>query len=144
MGKNLSHWAIQICQNQGSIPSPLSRKNTIFAIFGQFLPGNRAESKIKGLESKFYKMLYICISMLVPTFSSFAAIQRSFQKRFKQFAESIGTNFKSQKWKSKTLVCPFHISLFHFETNLIKAFSFFPDHFGQLGNFFHVGLKQKN
>ena len=35
-------------------------------------------------------------------------------------AESIGTSFKSQKWKIKKLVCSFLIALFHFETNLIK------------------------
>ena len=29
MGKNFSHYAIQICQNQGSISFPLSQKNTI-------------------------------------------------------------------------------------------------------------------
>ena len=29
MGKNFSHWTIQICQNQDFISSPLSRKNTI-------------------------------------------------------------------------------------------------------------------
>ena len=37
---NFSHWAIQICQNQDSISSPLSGKNmitfwTIWAIFGK-------------------------------------------------------------------------------------------------------------
>ena len=32
----------------------------------------------------------------------------------------MSTNFKSQKWKSKKLVCPFLIALFLFETNLIK------------------------
>ena len=56
-------------------------------------------------------------------------------------AELIGTNFKSQKWKTKKLVCPFLIAHFHFETNLIKGFCSFLDHFGQLGNFFQVGLK---
>ena len=35
-------------------------------------------------------------------------------------AESIGTNFKSWKWKSKKLVCPFLIALFYIETYLIK------------------------
>ena len=29
MGKNLSDWAIEICQNQGSISSPFFRKDTI-------------------------------------------------------------------------------------------------------------------
>ena len=35
-------------------------------------------------------------------------------------AESIGTIFESQKWKSKKLLCPFLIALFYFETKLIK------------------------
>ena len=34
--------------------------------------------------------------------------------------ELIGTNFKSQKWKTKKLVCPFLIALFYFETTLTK------------------------
>ena len=75
--------------------------------------------------------------MLVPTFSSFTTIQTTFQKNFNWIfkfgclsdaelnPESIDTNFKSQKWKSKNLVCPFLIVLFYFETNLIKIFPFF-------------------
>ena len=35
-------------------------------------------------------------------------------------AELIGTNFRSQKLKTKKLVCPFLVILFHFETNLIR------------------------
>ena len=35
-------------------------------------------------------------------------------------AKSIDTNLKSQKSKSKILVFPFLIALFHFETYLIK------------------------
>ena len=59
-------------------------------------------------------------------------------------AESIGTNFKSQKWKTRKLVCHFLIALFHFKTNIIKQrFFAFPGHFGLLGNFFQVGPKQK-
>ena len=37
-------------------------------------------------------------------------------------AESIGANFKSQKWKTKKAACPFPIALFNFETSLIKGF----------------------
>ena len=52
-------------------------------------------------------------------------------------AETIGTDFKSQKLKTKKLVCPFLIALFYFETNLInKGFSFFSDSLGQLEIFF--------
>ena len=35
-------------------------------------------------------------------------------------AKSSGTNFKSQKLKSKNLLFPLLIALFHFETYLIK------------------------
>ena len=34
--------------------------------------------------------------------------------------ESLGTNLKSQKLKTKKLVYPFLLVVFHFETNLIK------------------------
>ena len=52
--KNFSHWAIQICQNQGSISSLLSGKIRLLnALFGLFLAGNRAGSQVKGSESKF-------------------------------------------------------------------------------------------
>ena len=81
---------------------------------------------------------------MVPTFSSFEATDHKehFRKILAGFsslaaflgttskffrlpnaqcnAESIGTNFKSKKGKSKKLVCPFLIALFHFGTNLIK------------------------
>ena len=51
--------------------------------------------------------------------------------------ESIGTNFKSQKWKTKNLVCSFVIAFFHFETNLIKErFFFCSGPFWTVGNFF--------
>ena len=63
------------CQNQGSIFFPFPGKTRLlFAIFGLFLPGNRVGSQIKELESKFAKVLQICKNILVPTFSSFAAI----------------------------------------------------------------------
>ena len=41
-------------------------------------------------------------------------------KKKRIYIESIGTDVKSQKSKTKKLVCPFLIALFHFETNLIK------------------------
>ena len=46
--KNFSHWAIQVCQNQGSISCPLSRKdaNTFCNIIG------RKQGEVKGSESK--------------------------------------------------------------------------------------------
>ena len=51
-------------------------------------------------------------------------------------AELIGTYFKPKKWKSKKLVCPFLIALFHFETNLIKYRSFlFSGPFWTVGKF---------
>ena len=84
MRKNLS----QICQNKGFISSSLSGKNTItFCNIWLFLPGNRDVSQVKGLESKFGKSYFIRTipdqlpvkSILIPTFSSFAATdQKSF------------------------------------------------------------------
>ena len=51
-------------------------------------------------------------------------------------AKSNVTYFKSQKRKTRKLVCPFLIAPFHFETNLIinNGFSFIRDNLGQLGN----------
>ena len=47
-------------------------------------------------------------------------------------AELIGTNFKSQKWKTIKLVCPFLIPVCHFETSLITLrFLLFLDNFGR-------------
>ena len=61
VGKNFSYYAIQICQNQGSISSPLSKKNTItiwniWAIFA------RKQGRVtnKGLEPKFDKIFWVC------------------------------------------------------------------------------------
>ena len=56
-------------------------------------------------------------------------------------SEWIGTNLKSQKWKTKKLVCPFLLAPFHFETNLINGFPFISDNCGQFGNFFQLSLK---
>ena len=89
----------------------------VWAMFAR----DRVGSQIKGLESKFYKILQICKKILVPTFSSFAAINQKgyFRKNLIGFsslaaflditskfyrlpdgeynAESIGINFKFQK-----------------------------------------------
>ena len=44
----------RLCQNQGSISSLLSGKIwLLFTLFGLFLVGNRAESQVRGSESKF-------------------------------------------------------------------------------------------
>ena len=61
-----------------------------------FLPGNRVGSQIKGLESKFDKILCICKTGLVRTFSSFAAIDheghfRKILTGFSSFAALLGT-----------------------------------------------------
>ena len=40
-------------------------------------------------------------------------------------AESIGTNLKSQKLKTKKLVLPFLLTVFHFEINLTIGFTYF-------------------
>ena len=59
MGKNFSHRVIQICQNEVFISSPLSGKNTItFCNILDTLPGKRAGSQVKGVESIFYKYYF--------------------------------------------------------------------------------------
>ena len=80
MGKNFSHRTFQICQNQGSISSPLFRKNTVtFCNIWLFLPGNRAGWQVKGLESNLTNpnASTSCKKYLVLTFSSFAAIDHN-------------------------------------------------------------------
>ena len=52
--------SLQICQNEVFILSPLSGNNTItFCNIWKFLPGNRAGSQVKGVESKFNKNYFI-------------------------------------------------------------------------------------
>ena len=64
-------------------PLPFPGKiRLLFALFGTFLPGNRAGSKVKGVESKFDKYYFIhtipgqlpAKKTFVQIFSSFAAI----------------------------------------------------------------------
>ena len=60
------------------------------------MPGNRVGSRIKGLESKFVKILYIYKNILVPTSSSFAAIDykghfRKVLTRFSSLSAFLGT-----------------------------------------------------
>ena len=134
--------------NQGSISSFFSRKNTI-TICNIWAICARKQGKVTNqrVRIKFDKVVWNCWNILVPTFFSFAAIDRKgdFRKILTGFsslaaflgtmptflkksqlpdtevnAESIGTSFKSQKWESKKLVSPFLTSLFHFETSLIK------------------------
>ena len=81
--KNFCYWAIPICQNQGSISSPLSMKNkitfcTIWAIFGR----KQAMVTSQGIRIKIWHMLFhlhnswstSCKKVLVPALSSFAAM----------------------------------------------------------------------
>ena len=80
---NFSHWAIQICQNQDSISSPLSGKNmitfwTIWAILGKKQGGvTRQSVRIKIGHILFYPHDSWSTSYkknLVPSFSSFTII----------------------------------------------------------------------
>ena len=97
--ESFSHWAIQICQNQGSTSSPIFRENAIN--FRNILAGFSSLAAFLGTTPAYLKKWV-----------------RLFDAEFN--AESIGINFKSQKWKSKKLVCSFLIALFHFDTNLTK------------------------
>ena len=56
-------------------------------------------------------------------------------------SERIGTNLKSQKWKTKKLVCSFLLAPFHFEINLINGFPFISGNCGQFGDFFQLIVK---
>ena len=95
--KNVSHWAIHICQNQGSNISPLSGKNTItfctiWAIFG------RKQSTVTshGVRTKIWYILFhlhkdwstSCKKKLVSTLFSFAATDC---KEFLSLAAFLGT-----------------------------------------------------
>ena len=72
----------QICQNKGFISSLSGKNMTTIFNFGLFLLGNREESHVKVLESKFGKSYFIHAipgqcpvkKLLIPTFSTFAAI----------------------------------------------------------------------
>ena len=54
MRKNFRPWAIQIFQNQGSIPLRfLGKIRLLYALFGLFVEGSRAGRQIIESESKF-------------------------------------------------------------------------------------------
>ena len=74
----------------------------LFAIFGLFLAEKSGGSQIKGSCYYAYTLKKQKMSQVLDTEFN---------------AESFGTSFKSQKWKSKKLVCPFLVALFHSETN---------------------------
>ena len=128
--------------------SPFQKKTiticNIWTIFAR-KQGRVTYQRVKVIDYKGY------FRKLLTGFSSLAAflvLRLHFWKNWVRLpdaefnAESISTNFKFQNWERKKFECLFLIAFFHFETNLIKGFSFFPDPFGQLGNFFQVGLKQ--
>ena len=82
MGKNYSHWTIQICLNQSSICSPLSRKNTItlcniWAIFA------RKQGRVtnQSVRIKIWQNFENCKIILVSTYSSYRS-QRAYKKNF--------------------------------------------------------------
>ena len=150
MGKNLSHWAVQICQYQGSISTPRSRKYTItFCIIWAAFARKQGSVTNQSFKIKIWQNFVNLQNHFGSNIFQFCSyrLKRTFQKNFnlifkfgcfywyhayisykkwirlpdtKFNAESVGTNFKSQKWKSKTFVCSFLNALFHFETNLIK------------------------
>ena len=83
MQKNFSRWAIQICQNQGFISSPLSGKNTIsfcitWVIFARKQSGVTSErARINVWQNPFHPHNSDQLppkKILFPTFSGFAAI----------------------------------------------------------------------
>ena len=126
--------------------------------FFHFWVENRWASQVKWSESKFNAAYFteIVVDQLNPRkfwFQHFAVWLLFWRPRpnlWKKMVmvpdaefnpEWIGTNLKSQKWKTKKLVCPFLLAPFHFETNLINGFPFVSDNCGQFGNFFLLSLK---
>ena len=142
MWKNLSHCAIQLCQNQGSISPPLSRKNTItlsniWAIFARKqcrVTNQKVRIKIwqnfVNLQKHFGSSIF--------QFGSYKS-HRTFQKncnwifKFGCFScchdyifeineldylmqnlmlNQLAPISNTKKWKSKNLVCPFPIAFF--------------------------------
>ena len=108
--KNFSHWAVQICQNQGFISSSFSGKNTVS--FLQYL-GCFWQETGRGHKSSFRKLLSrICKFGSFSWYHAYIFLKNKLHLLKAEFnAESIGTNFKFQKWKYKKLVCSF-FSLF--------------------------------
>ena len=82
--KNFSRSAISICQNQGLIPSPFFVKNTItfcitWVVFARKEGGASSERvRIKVSPNLFHP--HNTSQLPVPTFSSFAAIERLVMK----------------------------------------------------------------
>ena len=81
---------IHMSKSRALSPLPFAGKHDYYLQYLGFLPGNKLGSQIKGLESKFDK------NILVPTFSSFAAIDNEghFRKkltRFSSLAAFLGT-----------------------------------------------------
>ena len=66
------------------------------------------------------------VSLEFSTLAAFLGTTPTFLKKKIRYAEvefnaqSIGNNFRSQKLKTKKLLCSFLIRVFYFETNLIK------------------------
>ena len=80
---NFSHVSIQICQNQGFISSPLSGKKTItFCNIWAIFAGKQGGLTCQGVRIKIWQFLFhshdsrstFCQKILVPAFSSFAAV----------------------------------------------------------------------
>ena len=81
--KNISHWAIKICQNQGSISSPLSGKNkitfcTIWAVFDRRQDRVTSQMVIIKLRHNLFhshdSWSNSCKKILFPTLSIFAVV----------------------------------------------------------------------
>ena len=77
-------------KRQGFISSPFFGKNTITCNIWAIFPGNRVESKVKGLEPKSNKSFHpndSWFSILVTAFSSFVAIDH--KRHFRKVSTSI-------------------------------------------------------
>ena len=134
--KNHSHWAIKICQNEGSTFSPLSEKNTItfctIQVFFGLKQGGVTSQRV-GITHTIPGQLLVKKTWLqhfsVSSLATFLGTTPTFLKklgwisRLNLMLDQI--KFQIPKGKTKKLVFPFLTALFYFEINLIRCFSSF-------------------
>ena len=92
-----------------SLPFP-GKIGLLFAIFGIFLPDNRVGSQVKGGESKFDKYYFI---HTIPG-------QLPVKKFWFKYSSFVAIDHRGHFRRTCIFVCSFLITLFHFETKLIR------------------------
>ena len=92
-----------------SLPFP-GKIGLLLAIFGIFLPENRVGSQVKGGESKFDKYYFI---HTIPG-------QLPVKKFWFKYSNFVAIDHRGHFRRTCIFVCSFLITLFHFETKLIR------------------------